>query len=538
MRAMIDNDRLEDLAILYELISRVDKDKTTLKHILAKRVIDLGVEIEKVLKETDFSIPMADGPEGTGDGPTKSAPLNASAQQTAAAIKWVTDILALKEKFDRLWTECFEKDLVVQTAITSSFTELFRLCQRSAEYVSLFIDDSFKRGLRGKSDEEVDEFLDKATTMIRHVTEKDMFERYYQKHLARRLLHNKSENPEAEKQMLSRMQSELGKSFTSKFEGMFKDMTTSEELTRDYQEYVHKNLGGSEGKADLGINVLTSNNWPSEVMGYASQTKGGAATCNYPPEIKQLQESFSNFYNRDRSGRILTWVGSAGTADVRCWFPKVPGQEKGPLSKDRRYELNVSTYGMVVLTLFNQDSDAVLTLEDIEAETNIPHNELVRAVASLSIPPKCRVLRKVPDTKNVKPGDKFSINNAFVSKMVKIKVPVINAISKVEGDEERKATEEKNDETRNNVVNAAIVRIMKYVSAHIRLEIALDANLDFGRQRKELSHTNLTSEVIQQLASRFQPDVPMVKRRIEDLIAREYLERIEDSAVPSYRYLA
>jgi cullin 3 len=41
------------------------------------------------------------------------------------------------------------------------------------------------------------------------------------------------------------------------------------------------------------------------------------------------------------------------------------------------------------------------------------------------------------------------------------------------------------------------------------------------------------------LAGRFKPDVPMIKRRIEDLIVREYLERPDEEGAPSmYRYLA
>lgn len=30
----------------------------------------------------------------------------------------------------------------------------------------------------------------------------------------------------------------------------------------------------------------------------------------------------------------------------------------------------------------------------------------------------------------------------------------------------------------------------------------------------------------------------MIKKKIESLIEREYLERLEETAVPSYRYLA
>ncbi|OAA66996.1 scf ubiquitin ligase subunit [Niveomyces insectorum RCEF 264] len=552
LKAMVDNDRMLDLGILYELVSRVEAKKLVFRNALQARIIDMGREIEKALNEIDFSVApttaadaatTAAGAAGVAPGDEgkenigKAAPLSASAQQTAAAIKWVNDILDLKEKFDKLWVECFDRDLAIQTAITSSFTELFRLCTRSAEYVSLFIDDSFKRGLRGKSDAEVDVALDKATIMVQHVTEKDMLERYYQKHLARRLLHNKSENPEAEKLLISRMQSALGKTFTAKFEGMFRDMATSAELTRDYAKYAKDNLGDDAARVDLAVNVLTSNNWPAEVMGRMTTTATATATstsetgqgrnaasssstgCIYPPEIRLLQQSFLKFYLRNRSGRVLSWVGSAGSADMKCVFPRIAGHEKGPLSRERRYELNAPTHGMIVLLLFNNlPEGAKLGFAEIQAQTNIAAPDLTRVLASLSIPPKCRVLLKEPATKNIKPTDTFAFNAQFVSKTVKIKVPVINALSKVEGDDERKVTEEKNNQTRAHTIDAAIVRIMK--------------------QRKELTHAALTAEVLAQLRGRFHPDVAMVKKRIEDLIAREYLERIEDTKTPSYRYVA
>ena len=48
----------------------------------------------------------------------------------------------------------------------------------------------------------------------------------------------------------------------------------------------------------------------------------------------------------------------------------------------------------------------------------------------------------------------------------------------------------------------------------------------------------LVSETITQLSNRFKPDLPMMKKRIETLIEREYLERVEEAAMPTYRYLA
>jgi cullin 3 len=46
------------------------------------------------------------------------------------------------------------------------------------------------------------------------------------------------------------------------------------------------------------------------------------------------------------------------------------------------------------------------------------------------------------------------------------------------------------------------------------------------------------SETLGQLAQQFRPEVNMIKKRIESLIEREYLERIDGAKVDSYRYLA
>ncbi len=269
IRSMIDNDRVEDLTILYELISRVDSSRDALKVALQKRVLELGFDIEKDLKNTDFSAAVnLDAPAAKdGDEKAKLPPLTAAAQATAAAIKWVDDVLALKDKFDHLWETCFEKDLVLQSAMTKSFSDFINKFDRSSEFVSLFIDDNLKRGIRGKTEAEVDVVLEKAIILVRYLSDRDMFERYYQKHLAKRLLHGKSESQDVEKEMVSRMKQDMGNSFTGKFEGMFKDMELSRDLTDGYREHI-RNLGEiDKSRIDLGIHVLTSNSWPPEVMG-------------------------------------------------------------------------------------------------------------------------------------------------------------------------------------------------------------------------------------------------------------------------------
>ncbi|KAI1134944.1 putative cullulin 3 [Hypoxylon sp. FL0543] len=523
IKAMIDNDRVEDLTILYQLVARVDTKKAALRNALAARVIALGTEIEQVLRNTDFSIAQQADAEEPTEGAEKSKPktLNPAAQQTAAAIKWVHDVLSLKDKFDRLWVTCFAEDLILQTALTKSFADFINSFDRSSEYVSLFIDDNLKRGIKGKTEAEVDVVLDKAITLLRFLNEKDKFEQYYQKHLARRLLHAKSESQEVEQEMISRMKRELGNNFTQKFEGMFRDMRTSKETTEQYKHYI-RGLGEvDESRIDLNISVLAGNNWPKEVMGRTGLSDGPKAKPIYPREIQGLQDSFFKFYSINRNGRVLTWLASAGSADIKCVFPKIPGKTSGPLSRERRYELNVSTYGMIVLMMFNDVAEGDwISFEAIEESTNIPRQDLINVLTALSVIKQYRVLLREPQTKAAaKPGDRFTFNREFISKAVKIKVPSINAANKVENDEERQETDKKNEETRMYVTDAAIVRIMK--------------------QRKELGHSQLITETIQVLASRFKPDVSLIKRRIEALIGRDYLERSElADGSPAYQYVA
>eukprot|EP00386_Alphamonas_edax_P010400 GDKI01033636.1.p1 GENE.GDKI01033636.1~~GDKI01033636.1.p1 ORF type:complete len:117 (+),score=38.06 GDKI01033636.1:34-351(+) len=103
-------------------------------------------------------------------------------------------------------------------------------------------------------------------------------------------------------------------------------------------------------------------------------------------------------------------------------------------------------------------------------------------------------------------------NAGFTNKLVRI---VVNQIQARETKEEADQTEARVFEDRQYQVDAAIVRIMKY--------------------RKTLSHNLLLAELFQQLA--FPCRGADVKKRIESLIEREYLERDPENA-NVYNYLA
>ncbi|KAK4992900.1 hypothetical protein LTR50_000806 [Elasticomyces elasticus] len=508
VRFMITNERHDDLALVFDLEARVDPRKPELTKALQKIILEMGTNLNDAAQLGA----AAEAPEDRAKAPADKL-VN---QQTVAALKWVEDVLELKDKFDAMWKQSFQSDQTIHTAIMRSSAEFINSHPRCAEYMSLFIDDNMKKGIKGKTELEIEALLNKAIVLLRYVQEKDVFELYYKKHLGKRLLMGRSLSIDVEKQMIFRMKMELGNNFTAKLEGMFKDMTLSEELTAGYKGYVARLGDADPRRIDLAINVLTSMTWPVETTNSApDDARESRLKTIYPPAMERIRQGFENYYKEKYSGRMLDWKGNMGTVDVKVTFPKVPS--KG--FKERRHELNVSTYAMLILFLFNDlPSGASLSLEEIQARTNIPTNELVRNLQSLAVAPKTRILLKEPMSKDVKDTDKFFFNEGFMGKFHKVKIGIVSAGNRIENDRERVETEKKNNDSRGYAIEAAVVRIMK--------------------QRKELSHQQLVTETITQLNSQFKPDVNMIKKRIESLIEREYLERIEDSPSSSYRYLA
>ncbi|KAM9960053.1 hypothetical protein ACTFIW_007286 [Dictyostelium discoideum] len=498
--SMLKDDKIEDLKRMYNLFSRVSDGLNLMKDVISSYVKEIGRGI--VMDE----------------------------EKTKESGTYFQSLLDLKDKYDNLLQNALYNDKQFIHSIQQAFEYFINLNPKSPEYISLFIDEKLKKGLKGVSEEEVDIILDKILMLFRLIQEKDVFEKYYKQHLAKRLLLGRSISDDAERNMIAKLKTECGYQFTSKLEGMFTDMRLSQDTMSGFKTYI-QNLKKAL-PIDLNVHVLTTGFWPTQ----------NTANCNLPREILLCCEAFKSYYLSNHNGRLLLWQTNMGTAEIKANFPS------------KSHELQVSSYQMVILLLFNDQSK--LTFKEIADQTGIPTIDLKRNLLALTNPKNKILDRELPSlstastttttttttttatssssssststspssssssistptpSKSIDESDVFAFNTKFKSKLFRVKVM---AVVQKETPVEEKETRDKVDEDRKHQIEASIVRIMK--------------------ARKTLEHSNLVSEVIKQLQSRFVPNPVIVKKRIESLIEREYLERSKQDR-KIYNYMA
>ncbi|KAI0408707.1 ubiquitin ligase subunit CulD [Xylaria palmicola] len=338
----------------------------------------------------------------------------------------------------------------------------------------------------GDEDAELDRQLDKALELFRFIEGKGVFEAFYKQDLARRLLLGRSASADAERSMLAKLKSECGSDFTRNLEQMFKDQQMGRDEMISYKTWLEGN-GHVESKLDLNVSVLSSAAWPT----YPD------TQLILPDEVASRMEQFYKYYVNKHTGRQLTWKHSLAHCVVKASF------NKGPK------ELLVSAYQAVILTLFNQ-TDGPVPYQQIAEGSGLNGQDLDRTLQSLACG-KARVLTKSPRGKDINPTDTFIVNKGFSDPKFRVK---INQIQFKETKEENKETHERVARDRQLETQAAIVRIMK--------------------SRKTMTHSNLVAEVINQTKKRGAVDTSEIKKHIEILLDKEYLER--DGS--TYTYLA
>jgi len=275
----------------------------------------------------------------------------------------VASLLELKERLDSMVEEAFGRNEGFAGALKEAFESFInqpgQRQSRPAELIAKFIDGKLRSGNKGQSDEELEALLDKVLILFRYIQGKDVFEAFYKKDLAKRLLLGRSASIDAEKSVISKLKTECGSQFTNKIEGMFKDIDLSRDIMNSFRSSATARAKLPPG-IEMNVHVLTTGYWPTYTP----------MEVRMPVELSQYQDIFKDFYLSKHSGRRLMWQCSLGHCVLKSRFPK--GTK----------ELSVSLFQAVVLMLFN-DVDS-LTYTDIKDATGIEEKELKRTLQSLA----------------------------------------------------------------------------------------------------------------------------------------------------------
>uniref|UniRef100_A0A4W4EJI3 Cullin-2 n=1 Tax=Electrophorus electricus TaxID=8005 RepID=A0A4W4EJI3_ELEEL len=408
--------------------------------------------------------------------------------------QFVESVLEVHSKFVQLINTVLNGDQHFMSALDKALTSVVNyrepksIC-KAPELLAKYCDNLLKKSAKGMTENEVEDKLSSFITVFKYIDDKDVFQKFYARMLAKRLIHGLSLSMDSEEAMINKLKQACGYEFTSKLHRMYTDMSVSADLNNKFNNFIKT----QETVVDLGISfqiyVLQAGAWPL--------TQVASSTFAIPQELEKSVQMFELFYNQHFSGRKLTWLHYLCTGEVKMNYLSKP------------YVAMVTTYQMAVLLVFNNSE--TVSYKELQDSTQMNEKELQKTIKSLL---DVKMINHDSQKEEIETESTFSLNMNFTSKRTKFK---ITTSMQRDTPQELEQTRSAVDEDRKMYLQAAIVRIMK--------------------ARKVLRHNALIQEVINQSKARFNPSISMIKKCIEVLIDKQYIERSQTSA-DEYSYVA
>ena len=293
---------------------------------------------------------------------------------------------------------------------------------RSPELLAKYTDTLLKKSAKSAEEADLENMLVQIMTVFKYIEDKDVFQKFYSRMLAKRLVHTSSASDEAEMSMIGKLKEACGFEYTNKLQRMFQDIQISKDLNGNYKEWQSQVLDGDDLKkaVDPSYYILGTGFWPLNPP----------TTAFIPPQdIVKTYERFQKFYFEKHNGRKLTWLWQLCKGEMKANYIK---NTKVP------YTFQVSTYQMAVMLLFN-DSETV-TYEDMQKATALTDEVLSPSVAILV---KAKVVLPTPENGKPEVGTSYALNYNFKSKKVKVNLNIaVKSEQKQEVEDTHKTIEE------------------------------------------------------------------------------------------------
>ncbi|KAK0436828.1 Cullin [Desarmillaria tabescens] len=334
----------------------------------------------------------------------------------------------------------------------------------SPELLVKYADLVLRKNNKLVKEQDVEVALDRMIVIFNYLEDKDILQHFYAASLSRRLVYESSTSDENEASMVSKLEKACGSEYTSKLRQMLTDM----KLSKDLADQFNPEREQDDIDMTFSIMVLGTNSWPLYPSSHG---------FTIPREIYPTYDRFQEYYQTKHSGRKLTWLWNYSRNELRTNY------------LNQRYILVTSSFQMAILVMYN-DHDT-LSLTELITATSIP-KEVITQILSILIKAKILV--------NEEP-EQYDLNPSFRSKKIRI-----NLNRPIKAEETSKVLKNV-DEDRKYIIQATIVRVMK--------------------ARQSMTNQQLVQEVISQLSQRFTPNVGDIKKAIDILVEKEYIERVQ-----------
>jgi Cullin family/Cullin protein neddylation domain len=489
---MLQEDRYEDMRRLYFLLERVENGLPSTADTMNAFLQSVG---EKIVK-------------AQADRNVKDALQN--------AVAFVKELMAFYDKYATLVKDQFGSHQLFKTSLDKAMKEVINLPAGKFNIPRLlnFFLDSIIKGKEKDvaSEDEVEDVLSTCVALFTYLRDKDEFYEYYRKALSKRLLSKgKSYSENSEKSLLSKLKAQSGDAAIRKLQGMFTDVE-KESLQQTKDEFQKFNGGAKVGNIDVEVAVLNEGHWPIN------------GTQKFPlllgREMLEAREKFNEFYKGRYEKRSLDWLYNYGTVTLKSYFTNsklpvelviTPLQSNILLAFNDRKELS---FAELVDILWGEQSSGRTMLTSSQTSSAL-HDLSLQEILKFAITPliyfKFKVLQKIgdPDPKKeaVSQTDSFRLRDRIPAKKLPRKIPFPPGTAK-QAEKESNQDKEAVMRQREFEMEAAMVRVMK--------------------ARNRLGWNDVQVEVISQLKERFLPDSKMLKKRLESLIDRKFMERSED----------
>jgi cullin 1 len=378
-QVLIDNDREEDMARMYSLLSRIMDGLEPLRAKFETHVRKAGLAaVEKIQSaEGDKLEPKV----------------------------YVDALLDVHTRYQGLVKRAFNDEPEFTRSLDNACREFVNrneVCKsgsnKSPELLAKYTDVLLRKSSTSIEEADLERALGQIMTVFKYIEDKDVFQKFYSRMLARRLVHSNSSSDDAETSMISKLKEACGFEYTNKLQRMFTDMQISKDLNKDFKDHLQE--VGYTKSVDSTFSILGTGFWPLVPP---------STDFNPPGEISAEIERFILFYKHKHDGRKLTWLWQLCKGEIKTGYCK---NSKTP------FTFQVSIYQMAILLLFNEKDTYIYG--DMQSATQLSTEVLDQALAVIL---KAKVLLMSGGDKPG-PGRTFKLNYDFKSKKIRVNLNV------------------------------------------------------------------------------------------------------------------